>query len=315
NQRDGLHRQAIARGRVAYEPNSLAGGCPYQAGPRGFASFPQPLEADKVRGKPEKFAEHYNQATLFWNSQSDIEKQHIIRAFRFELSKVQVNAVRRRVVAQLRNVAPELAEALATGLGMTELPDPLPRAMRKTPKPEVSSSEALSLFARPGVEGIKTRRVAIIVAPGTNLSQANTLHRLLLEEGAVPRFVGVQLGPVGDSAEDAIEVEISLETAPAAVWDGMIVPGGEAGLGVLAQSGQALEFLKDQYRHCKPILLLDEADQLLNAAGFPEEVVEAAEDTGLLSLSGSDVASATRSFVSALAQHRHFSRETDPPRI
>jgi catalase len=95
----------------------------------------------------------------------------------------------------------------------------------------------------------------------------------------------------------------------------MIVPGGEAGLAVLAHSGQALEFLKDQYRHCKPILLLDEADQLLNAAGFPEEVVEAAEDTGLLSLSGADMASATRSFVSALAQHRHFARETDPPRI
>ena len=29
NQRDGMHRQAIARGRVAYEPNSLAGGCPF----------------------------------------------------------------------------------------------------------------------------------------------------------------------------------------------------------------------------------------------------------------------------------------------
>lgn len=315
NQRDGMHRQAIARGRVAYEPNSLAGGCPYQAGPQGFVSFPQPVEADKVRGKPEKFAEHYNQATLFWNSQSDVEKQHIVRAFRFELSRVQVNAVRRRVVAQLRNVAPELAEALAAGLGLTELPDPLPRALKKSPKPEVTSSEALSLFARPGVEGIRTRRIAILVAPGSDLSQAATLHRMLLEEGAVPRFVGIQLGPVSGAADDAVDAEVSLEAAPAAIWDGMIVPGGEAGLTVLAQSGQALEFLKDQYRHCKPILLLDEADQLLSAAGFPEEVVEAAEDTGLLSLSGSDVESATRSFVGALAQHRHFSRETDPPRI
>src|SRR4051812_2596977 len=40
NQRDGFHRQEINRGRVAYEPNSLAGGCPYQAGARGFMSFP-----------------------------------------------------------------------------------------------------------------------------------------------------------------------------------------------------------------------------------------------------------------------------------
>src|SRR6201999_1345971 len=129
NQRDGLHRQAIPRGRVAYEPNSLAGGCPFQAGVQGYKSFAQPNEGDKVRGKPEKFAEHYNQATLFWNSQSDTEKLHIIKAFRFELTRVQVVAVRRRVVAQLRNVAPELAEAVAEGLGMSDLPEPLPKAL------------------------------------------------------------------------------------------------------------------------------------------------------------------------------------------
>ena len=63
NQRDGLHRQAIHRGRVAYEPNSLGGGCPFQAGAAGFVSFPaNQLQEDKVRGKPEKFAEHYTQA-------------------------------------------------------------------------------------------------------------------------------------------------------------------------------------------------------------------------------------------------------------
>src|SRR6186713_2546531 len=96
NQRDGMHRQSIPRGRVAYEPNSLGSGCPYQAGTMGFMSFPEQTEEHKVRGKPEKFAEHYNQATLFFNSQSDIEQEHIVRGFRFELTKVQVTAVRRR---------------------------------------------------------------------------------------------------------------------------------------------------------------------------------------------------------------------------
>ena len=51
NQRDGMHRQAIPRGRVAYEPNSLGGGCPYQAGTMGFMSFPQEIEEHKVRGE------------------------------------------------------------------------------------------------------------------------------------------------------------------------------------------------------------------------------------------------------------------------
>ena len=74
NQRDGMHRQAIARGRVAYEPNSLGGGCPFQAGAAGFVPFRRRSRnnrpVDKVRGKPEKFAEHYNQATLFFESQT-----------------------------------------------------------------------------------------------------------------------------------------------------------------------------------------------------------------------------------------------------
>ena len=75
NQRDGLHRQAIHRGRVAYEPNSLAGGCPFQAGAAGFVSFPAPVHEDKVRGKPEKFADHYTQATLFYDSQTPVEQR------------------------------------------------------------------------------------------------------------------------------------------------------------------------------------------------------------------------------------------------
>ena len=119
NQRDGMHRQAIHRGRVSYEPNSLGGGCPFQAGAAGFVSFPEPREDGdhKVRGKAERFADHYTQATLFWNSQTDVEKQHIINAFRFELSRVQTPAVRERMVSGLMNVARELAEAVAAGLG------------------------------------------------------------------------------------------------------------------------------------------------------------------------------------------------------
>ena len=130
NQRDGMHRQAIHRGRVAYEPNSLAGGCPFQAGRAGFVSFPEPMKEDKVRGKPEKFADHYTQATLFFDSQSAVEKAHIIGGFRFELSKLTVPAIRERMLSSLANVSSELASAVADGLGM-EVPPPMPRALER----------------------------------------------------------------------------------------------------------------------------------------------------------------------------------------
>jgi catalase len=315
NQRDGMHRQAIARGRVSYEPNSLGGGCPFQAGAAGFRSFPQPVEDDKVRGKPEKFAEHYNQATLFWNSQSDPEKQHIIRAFRFELTKVQVNAIRVRVVAQLRNVAEELAQGVADGLGILELPEPLPRVLKKTPRPEIDRSAALSLLARPGTEGVQTRRIAILVADGVDADAATAIHESLLGRGAVPRFVGIKLGQVRGAGDAALDVEVSMEAAPSVVWDGLIVPGGDGTAAALAESGHAMEFLKDQYRHCKPILLYGAAQALLQEAGIPEELDSGESDPGLLQSEDDQVEEGVTTFVAALTQHRHFARETDPPRV
>jgi catalase len=313
NQRDGMHRQAIARGRVAYEPNSLGGGCPFQAGTTGFMSFPQPSEEHKVRGKPEKFAEHYAQATLFWNSQSDIEKQHIIRAYRFELTKVQTKAVRERVVAQLRNVDEELARAVADGLGMTSLPDPLPKVLKRAVAPEVKTSGALSLFARPGVASIKTRRIALLVAEGVDGEAALAIHRALADQGAVPRFVGTGLGQVTGVSGDALEVEVSLEAAPSVLWDAMVVVDGQAG--ALSESGHAVEFLKDQYRHCKPILLMGSARTLLDAIGIPSAIPPGKADLGLLEFEADETEAAVEAFVDALVKHRHFERETDPPRI
>ena len=160
NQRDGMHRQAIHRGRVAYEPNSLGGGCPFQAGARGFMSFPQPVEEDKVRGKPEKFGDHYTQAALFYNSQTPVEQAHIVRAFRFELTKVQVLPIRQRVVSQLANVDADLARKVAEGLGI-DVPEPQPAVRPRNMKPEVKVSPPLSLMARPGDGSIRTRCIAI----------------------------------------------------------------------------------------------------------------------------------------------------------
>jgi catalase len=314
NQRDGFHRQAIARGRVSYEPNSLAGGCPFQAGTLGFQSFPEPTEEHKVRGKPEKFAEHYNQATLFWNSQSDVEKMHIVRAYRFELTKVQTPAIRRRMVAGLRNVAEELARAVAEGLGL-ELPEPLPRVLQRAPRPEVDSSSALSLFARPGEDSIATRRIAILVADGIDGKSARTLHAALAQQGAVPRFVGPFLGPVEADATDPIEVEISIEAGPSVLYDALIVPDGGAGAAALAASGQAKEFVRDQYRHCKPILVLGAGRDLLVEAGITSDPASENPDSGILRFAGDDLEGAFEAFRAAIAKHRFFERETDPPAI
>jgi catalase len=316
NQRDGMHRQAIHRGRVSYEPNSLGGGCPFQAGKAGVVSFAEPREPDdhKVRGKAAKFADHYTQARLFWNSQTAVEQQHIINAFRFELSKVQTPAVRERMIAGLRNVAAELAEPVARGLGMRVLPEPLPKALPADVTPEVTTSKALSLFARPGAGGIRARRVAILVADGCDATPLDALVSRLTAEGAVPRFVAARLGAVATTSGDPIEADISIEAAPSVLYDAVVIAGGEAAVVALAGDGQAREFVKDQYRHCKPILAIGDGLDLLKAAGIPLTLPSGDPDPGLIR-SDTDGAALVDAFVAALAKHRHFERETNPPRV
>ena len=315
NQRDGMHRQAIHRGRVSYEPNSLGGGCPFQAGAAGFVSFPEPREEHdhKVRGKAERFADHYTQATLFWNSQTNVEKQHIINAFRFELSRVQTPAVRERMVSGLMNVAADLAEGVAAGLGIREMPAPMPKVMTREVTPEVSVSPALSLFARPGDGSIRTRRVAILVADGCDGKSLVALADRLTSEGAVPRFVSTTLGAVQPADGDAIEVDVSLEAAPAVLYDALVLPDGAEAIDVLRADGRTLEFIKDQYRHCKPILTLGASDQLLTACGIDTALPDGQPDPGMITTT--DPSAANDQFIAAIATHRHFARETDPPRV
>ncbi len=313
NQRDGLHRQAIARGRVAYEPNSLAGGCPFQAGSTGFVSFPEPVKEDKLRGKPEKFAEHYAQATLFYNSQTDWEKKHIVGGFRFELSKLTVPAIRERMVASLRNVDEDLAAQVAEGLGI-DLPDPLPRATDLEFTPEVTSSPALSLTALPGETGVRTRKVAILVANGVDGDSLTSLHAALTKAGAVPLFVGSRLGTFSTAGKGTIEADASMENSGPVVFDALVLPGGEAGVQALARDAHTMEFLTNQYRHGKTILALGASRMLLAKAGISQGGKDAPTDAGLLVV-GSYGSKTGTNFINAMAMHRHPERETDPPMV
>jgi catalase len=313
NQRDGMHRQAIHRGRVNYEPNSLGGGCPFQAGAKGFTTFPERISEDKVRGKPEKFAEHYGQARMFFDSQTPAEQAHIANAFRFELSRVQTPAVRARLVANLANVDPVLAASVADGLGM-EVGDPAPLASMH-PVPGYAASPALSLLARPGAAGIATRRVAILVDNGIDAEGVHTVYAALRAAGAVPRLVAVQLGALTAGDGSRIDAEISLEAGPSVLYDGVVVPDG-AEQGLLAQCGLAQEFLRDQYRHCKPILAWGNGADLLAQARLPSTLPDGSTDPSLIVAPAlADLKGALAAFGTALAGHRVFARETDPPMV
>ena len=320
NQRDGLHRQAIPRGRVAYEPNSLAGGCPFQAGAaQGFVSVAASLESKedqrKVRAKPEKFADHYTQATLFFESQTPVEQDHIANAFRFELSKVTVPAIRERTVAMIRNASETLAAKVAKGLGMDTVPAPLPSAAAEVAPPEVLKSPALSLLHRPGENGLAGRKVAILVAPGVEGDFVLAAQAALLKQGVVARLVGTRIGPMPTTGGSALNADASMENEPGFLFDGLILADGPDCVAALAQDGHTLEFIKDQFRHCKTILAVGNSRQLLLQAGLPISMDKsmAQGGTGLIVPDADQAEAGLDAFIDALAIHRHFGREMDPP--
>ncbi len=322
NQRDGMHRQAINRGRVAYEPNSLAGGCPFQAGAagQGFVSVARRIDAkesaDKVRIKPEKFADHYTQATLFFESQTPVEQAHIAGGFRFELSKVTVPAIRERVVALLRNASEPLAQQVADGLGMKEMPDALPKALQTEVTPEVTKSPMLSLLARPGDGGIRTRKVAILVADGVDDEAVTAVHGALLDAGAVPRLVGPRIGAFTTAGGVEMQADASMENEPDFLFDGLVVPDGADAVQTLANDGHTGEFMRNQYRHCKTIMTIGEAAGLLGMFDIPTTLPDGDPDPGLISASGSEeLDAAIDSFIAALGAHKHLAREQDPPAV
>jgi len=312
NQRDGMHRKSIPRGRVAYEPNSLAGGCPFQAGMAGFttaASRVQQPPEDKVRGKPELFAEHYAQARLFWISQTPAEQTHIVNAFRFELSRVQTQAVRMRLVSMLANVDPILAEGVADGLGF-EVPPAMPLATTE-PAPHYEPSPPLSLLSRPGSTGVQARKVAILAGHGVDAASLKAVYADLLAAGAVPRVVAPQLGQLAAADGSRVDIEISIEAGPPVLYDAVIVADGDTSAAMLTRDSGALDFIRQQHLHCKPILSIGAGKELLLKVGLTGELEDGAPDPALWMADAGAVGPALEEFKAALAGHRNFKRETD----
>ncbi|NWB30434.1 catalase HPII [Pseudomonas gingeri] len=299
SQRDAQHRTVIDKGRAAYEPNSIDGGWPKETPPAaregGFESYPERIDATRIRQRSESFGDHFSQARLFFNSMSRHEKEHIIAAYSFELGKVERETIRARQVNEiLANIDLELAGRVAANLGL-----PAPKTASVAPrKTDLARSPALSQAnLLPG--NIKTRKVAILAANGVDGAAIVALKKLLAAEGAHARLLGPTSAPVTTADGKSLAVDGSMEGLPSVAFDGVYVPGGEASVKALAGNGVALHYVLEAYKHLKAIVLHGEAKQLL-------EVLHLQADAGLIV--GSD-AKALKVFVAALAQHRVWERE------
>lgn len=317
-QRDGMHRQAIAKGRVAYEPNTLGNGTEFRVdgGAQGFQSYPEELEPPKIRRRSPSFDDHFSQAALFWNSQSAPEKDHIVAAFRFELSKVDVPEIRQRMVDNLAHVDLKLAARVAAPLGIKP-PDPKAAAgrlgfrdYRITSK--VEEDPALRMVGRPGGSA-KTRKVAILVADGVEAAALKRLQQDLTDAGAQCKLVGPHLGTVSTSSGRQLAVDHTFTNAPSVMFDAVLIPGGSESVATLGGMGDAVHFVLEAYKHCKTICAVNDGAQLLATLGFSlgKDLEQVGVPTpGVLIADARKVTDGqvSQDFLAAIAQHRHWDR-------
>ncbi|MEU4876523.1 catalase [Streptomyces sp. NPDC021608] len=275
--RDGMHQTAVHRGVAPYRPNSLDGGCPFTAGADAAAFVEAPVrvpEAAKVREAPESFADHFSQPRRFWLSMTPVEREHIIGAYTFELSKCYEQAIKERALQVLANIDTELCAQVASGLG---LPAPAPTV----PHADVEPSPALSQLGRAWpTDG---RVVGIVAGGNGDLDEVRAVREAVLASGMVPLIIAPAGGTLGEG-DGGLTVQRTYATARSVEFDAVLLAGtpavGDDAFGArdakaapgASPSGldpRVALLLGEAYRHGKAIGGWALGADVLEAAGVP----------------------------------------------
>lgn len=271
-QRDGHMQMAVPKGRANYEPNSLSQ-AGEEAGPRecpvkGFTSHPgraaEQEQGDKLRIRPESFADHYSQARMFFRSLAAPEQAHLASALVFELSKVGLEHVRTRVVSNLVNVDPDLAARVADGLNM-----PVPDASQAAaPVQDLDLSPALRIIEGPlEPEDIEGRSIAVLVADGSDAEATQALLGAIEGAGARAVIVAPKIGGAKLSDGSLLKADAQLAGYPSVLADAIALSLSEEGTALLLKEAAAVQFVMDAFGHLKAIGASDAAKPLLDKAG------------------------------------------------
>ncbi len=295
-QRDGIHQMMVPKGRVHYSPSSLSEESPRQDPHAGFSSFPAPEAGDKLRIRAESFADHFSQARQFFESQTQPEQEHILSAFTFELSKVTTKAVRHRMLGQLANVDPKIAERVAKGLGHRGAIEPVPG---KVPvRTDLKPSPALSILAKakPTLEG---RMVGVLVADGSDASFVGSLEAAVKKAGGQLKVIAPMVEGALGSDGKAIDADFQLAGGPSVLFDAVVIAITADAAKFLATQPAAVGFVADAFSHLKVIGHTAGAEALLSKAGV-------VPDEGVVALESGKAAS---TFVNQAAEGRIWARE------
>jgi catalase len=326
NQRDGHMRQTINKGKASYNPNTTGGGCPFQAKAMegGFTSYAERIDAKKIRERSTSFLDHFSQAKLFFNSQSEPEKNHIADALTFELGKVEAETIRARMLVILNHIDKGLAQQVAYGLGLSvpkATDGPLNQSIPADANPKryqsvmkessLAKSEALSM-ANTVRNTIRTRKIAILAADGVDEESLQMVRKALMAQGAVAEVIAPKLGFIISENDTQIPVKQSFLTAASVLYDAVYVPGGTNSVATLESEANAIHFLNEAFKHCKAIAFDEGARQVLEATYFAKKISSDTSDDTILKegvIINANTGKLSKQFIKAIALHRFWERE------
>lgn len=320
NQRDGHMRQQIAKGKVSYEPNSIGGGCPFQAMMKegGFTSHNERIDGNKVRARSNSFVDHYSQAKMFFNSQSEPEKTHLQNALVFELSKVTFPEIRERVVGQLNFINKDLASYVAKRVGVEveklDMPnqsipaDANPANLQSEERePATKSSEALSM-ENTVKDKIESRIIGFIMENGVNTQDVKSLKNKLESKGAVVQIISPSVASVTADDGTVFEPKHSITSVASVSFDALYICSGKQSAKELMRPEQkpiVTEFINEAYKHCKAIYFGNDTDEIFNATRISSKKHE---DPAIIKTKSND---SDEKFIQAIASHRVWDLEKE----
>jgi catalase len=294
-QRDGQMQMLQPKGRANYEPNSLSETAGEIGGPRecpmtGFKTFQTAdgadEQGDKLRIRPESFADHYSQARLFFRSLDPHEQAHLASAIVFELSKVGIEAVRTRMMSNLVNVDPDLAKRVGAGLNM-----PVPKASKSAvPVQDLEPSPALRIVNGPRApKDIKGHVIGVLVADGSDAAAVDKLKAAIKKAGAVAKVIAPKIGGAKGADGTLIPADGQLAGTPSVTVDAIALVLSDTGCAALLKEAAAVQFVMDAFGHLKAIGATDAAKPLLDKAGVEP-------DDGVVGLDADFIKAAAKRF-------------------
>ncbi len=313
NQRDAQMRMTVDKGKTAYFPNSIGGGCPHLAkmAQGGFTSYEERIDAKKIRSRSSSFSDHYSQPALFYRSLTDWEQEHVADAYTFELGKCTYDHIKERMLYVIKQIDKDLALKVADGLGMkipSKIDQPVNQAIgadanveehQPTPKKEYLKKSAALSLTHLNSDSIATRKIAFLVGDGFNGAQVKKMKEALVSKNAVVHLVAPHGGTVKCDQGKEHPVDAALLTTESVLYDALYIPGGAKSIEALVKAPKSVKFVNETLKHCKALAAEEDTFKLLDKTA----ISMFNKDAAIL------IGTTPKDFIKQIAAHRNWDRQ------